>query len=119
MKKVLGMVVLVAGMARPADLYVPSQYGTIAAAINAAATGDTVWVADGTWTGIGNKDLSWSWKKITVRSVNGPNNCTIDCEHSGRGFYLSNAGDCGTISGFMMRMGMLKEVFFYGLSSYS
>ncbi|MDI6752017.1 MAG: hypothetical protein QME07_04075 [bacterium] len=44
MKKVLGLVILVGmvGVIEAADLYVPSQYGTISAAINAAATGDTV-----------------------------------------------------------------------------
>jgi len=105
MKKILVLVVLVAGMAKAADLYVPSQYGTIAAAISAAVTGDTVWVADGTYIGAGNKDLTWSGKKITVRSVNGPNNCIIDCQNSGRGFYFDNAYDCGTISGFMIRNG--------------
>ncbi|MFH0774646.1 MAG: hypothetical protein V2A53_04015 [bacterium] len=67
MKKVA---VLVAGMARPADLYVPSGYPTIQAAISAAITGDTVWVADGTYTGTGNKNLGWTGKKITVNSVN-------------------------------------------------
>ena len=105
MRKVLGLVVLVAGMARAADLYVPSQYGTIAAAISAAITGDTVWVGDGVWTGASNKNLSWTGKKITVRSVNGPNNCIIDCQNSGRGFYLNDAYDCGTISGFTIRNG--------------
>ncbi len=87
------------------DIYVPGNYTTIQAAINAATTGDTVWVANGTWTGTGNKNLTWSGKKITVRSENGLNNCIIDCQNSGRGFYLNNAGNCGTISGFTIRNG--------------
>jgi len=53
--------------------------------VNAANTGDTVWVADGTYTKEGNKNLTWSGKHITVRSLNGPSNCIIDCQNAGRG----------------------------------
>ncbi|MEW6607812.1 MAG: right-handed parallel beta-helix repeat-containing protein, partial [bacterium] len=89
-----------------ATLRVPQDYSTIQAAINAANNGDTVLVANGTYAGTGNKELTWSGKVITVRSVNGPDNCIIDCENSGnRAFYFSNAGNCGTISGFTMRNG--------------
>ncbi|MDI6752036.1 MAG: carboxypeptidase regulatory-like domain-containing protein [bacterium] len=83
----------------------------ILAAIQAATTGDTVWVADGTYTGTGNKDLTWTGKQITVRSVNGPANCIIDCQNSGRGFFLNGAGDCGTISGFTIRNGYVTGAF--------
>ncbi len=102
---ILGVLLGMVKIASAADIYVPGNYTTIQAAINAAVTGDTVWVADGTWTGTGNKELTWSGKKITVRSVNGANNCIIDCQNSGRGFYLNGAGDCGTISGFTIRNG--------------
>jgi predicted outer membrane repeat protein len=75
--------------------------------INAAVTGDTVWVADGTYAGTGNKNLSWSGKHITVRSVNGANNCIIDCENSGRGFYFNSTGQTAAdrIEGFTIRNG--------------
>ncbi|MFH0774079.1 MAG: hypothetical protein V2A53_01095 [bacterium] len=81
------------------------SYTTIQAGVNVCPNEGTVWVENGTYIGAGNKDLTWSGKKITVRSVNGVANCIIDCEHSGRGFYLYNAYDCGTISGFMIRNG--------------
>ncbi|MEW6481588.1 MAG: hypothetical protein AB1397_01035 [bacterium] len=83
MKKFLCFLVLGA-LGYGADLYVPSQYTTIQSAINAANNGDTVWVADGTYRGTGNKDLTWTGKHITVRSENGPNNCIIDCQGLGR-----------------------------------
>ncbi|MBU1262046.1 hypothetical protein KKG61_04310 [bacterium] len=58
MKKILVlMVFLVVGvgsLVSAADLYVPGSYPTIQAGINAAVTGDTVWVANG--------DLYWDWE---------------------------------------------------------
>ncbi len=58
----------------------PGEYYTIQAAITDASTGDTVLVADGTYTGIGNRDLSWSGKYLTIKSENGPTKSIIDCE---------------------------------------
>jgi hypothetical protein len=113
MKRVLLLAILAAGFANGADLYVPSQYTTIQAGIDAATTGDTVWVADGTYTGTGNKELTWSGavKHITVRSVNGANNCIIDCQGSGRGFYFYNTGQNSSdlIQGFTIRNGNVSD----------
>lgn len=62
---------------------------TIQAAMNLALTGDTVLVADGIYTGAGNK---WLWfpggQNFTLRSENGPENCCIDLEDSGVAFFL-------------------------------
>lgn len=75
-------------------LRVPEDYPTIQAAIDAATVdGDAVLVADGTYTGSGNKDLDLKGKSVTVSSRNGPANCVIDCEGSGRGFIFLQNGE--------------------------
>ncbi|HVP11760.1 MAG TPA: M28 family peptidase, partial [Phycisphaerae bacterium] len=45
-------------------------------------------VADGVYTGTGNKDLDFGGKPVTVRSASGAANCVIDCQGAGRGFYF-------------------------------
>jgi hypothetical protein len=62
------------------------DYPTIQAAIAASNNGDTVLVADGIYTGNGNRNINFQNRKITLRSKNGPANCIIDCEHAGRAF---------------------------------
>ncbi len=96
-------------------IYVPGDYATIREAINAAGDGDTVLVADGTYTATeGDVNLSWdgNLKHITVRSENGPDNCIIDClyqrEPVGRGssaFYFDNTNQDNTdiIDGFTIQ----------------
>jgi parallel beta-helix repeat protein/predicted outer membrane repeat protein len=64
----------------PRDINVPGDYNTIQQAIDAAWDGSTVWISDGTYTGAGNRDIDFKGRIITVRSVNGPNNCIINCQ---------------------------------------
>jgi len=88
-------------------LRVPSDYLTIQAAIDAAVNEDIVLVGDGVYTGLGNKDLDFKGKAITVISVNGPTNTIIDCEDSGRGFYFHNGeGSDSIVSGFTIKNGL-------------
>ena len=92
------------------ELHVPSEYDTIQAAINAAISGATILVADGTYTGTGNKDLDFGGKDITVRSENGPSGCVIDCEDSGRGYYFySGETAAAIVEGFTIRNGHVSD----------
>lgn len=61
-------------------IHVPGDYDTIQAGIDAAVDGDTVLVADGTYTGDGNRDMDFGGKAIVVKSENGPEFTIIDCE---------------------------------------
>ena len=84
-------------------IHVPGDSITIQAGINGAVDGDTVLVADGIYTGEGNRDISFD-KTIVVISQNGSSNCIIDCEGSEadphRGFQFNWASHNITIQGF-------------------
>jgi subtilisin family serine protease len=69
---------------------VPGVYPTIQAAIDDAWTGDTIWVADGTYSGEGNVEIDFGGREITVRSENGPGACIIDGRGGERAFYFHN-----------------------------
>jgi predicted outer membrane repeat protein len=77
-------------------LLVPGQYGTIQAAIDAAVDGDEVVIADGVYTGVGNKNLDFAGKAIMVRSAGGdPGLCIIHCQGAGRGFFFHSGEAAG------------------------
>ena len=101
---VAAVLVLLAAGTAAGDTYVvqPDGFGdypTIQAAVDAAAHGDIIELADGTFTGDGNRDIVVPaiYLRIRGQSANYMN-CIIDCgggpgeEH--RGFHLT--GDLGT-----------------------
>jgi hypothetical protein len=79
----------------------PADFSTIQAAIDDANNGDTVVVADGRYTGQGNRDIDFLGKAITVRSENGPERCIIDCNGSEgdwhRGFIFKSGEDPNSV----------------------
>jgi len=103
-------------------IHVPTGQPTIQAGIDAASNGDTVLLADGTYTGPGNRDIDFQGKTITIRSQNGRDFCTIDCEADGdnphRAFLLnSGEGPETVIEGLTFANGFAPELggnYYYG-----
>ncbi len=98
----------------PIDVYVPSQFPTIQDAVDYLWYRGTVWVADGIYTGNGNRDIDFGGRAITVRSVNGPNNCIINCQGSydefHRGFVFRNDEDANSVlQGFTITYGFYRR----------
>ena len=71
-------------------LHVPGEYMNIQAGILAAGTGDTVMIADGTYSGTGNVGLDFEGTDIVLMSENGPLNCIIDLAWGINAFYFHN-----------------------------
>ncbi|MBC8492033.1 MAG: right-handed parallel beta-helix repeat-containing protein [Candidatus Marinimicrobia bacterium] len=106
---IMGIFIL-ASLAVSATIHIPGDYPTIQAGIDAAVNGDTVLVANGTYTGTGNKNLDFLGKAIVVKSENGPENCIIDCENDGRGFYFHlNETNASVLDGFTITNGHVSE----------
>ncbi|MBN1766768.1 MAG: hypothetical protein JW860_16055 [Sedimentisphaerales bacterium] len=61
-------------------MYVPADYPSIGLAVHNAFDGEEIIIADGVYTGDGNRDILLKGKAITIRSANGPENCIIDCD---------------------------------------
>ncbi|MHC4692227.1 MAG: right-handed parallel beta-helix repeat-containing protein, partial [Planctomycetota bacterium] len=86
------------------------DFNTIQAAIDDAYDGDTIIVADGIYTGDGNRDIDFLGKAITLCSENGPENCIIDCNGTEsephRGFYFHSQEDSNSVlAGFTVTNG--------------
>jgi len=72
--------------------------------------GDVIIVKDGTYTGTGNRDMDFGGSEICLRSANGPENCTINCEGTDqdqhRAFQFHNSeGEDTIVFGFTITGG--------------
>ncbi len=96
------LLLMIGGLSARAEvIHVPLDYPTIQDGIENAVGGDIILVADGTYSGPGNFDVSFQGKAVNVVSLNGPLNCVIDCMEQGSGFIFEFGEDAGSIlSGF-------------------
>ena len=89
-------------------------YCSIQTAIDNAVNTDEVIVADGIYTGPGNRDIDFGGRLITLRSANGPDNCIIDCQakaidpHRGFWFHGGETSDA-VLDGFTIRNGFVMD----------
>ena len=98
------------------DIRVPEDYPTIQEAIDTAGDGSTIIVADGVYTGKGNRDINFEGKAIIVLSENGPDNCIINCDNGGRGFVFNTYEENDSVlDGFTILNGRSSE---YGAGIY-
>ncbi|MFH1011656.1 MAG: right-handed parallel beta-helix repeat-containing protein, partial [bacterium] len=83
------------------------DFPTIQEAINAVADGDTIELTNGTFAGVGNRDIDYLGKVIVVRSQSGsPDSCIIDCNIDGRGFHFHSGEAAGsTLEGIKVTHG--------------
>jgi hypothetical protein len=83
---------------------------TIQGGINLAANGDIVSVAPGTYTGVGNRNVTFSGKNITVQSQAGPLFTVIDCQNLGNGFnFLTGETTTAVLDGFTIKNGQANK----------
>jgi len=83
-----------------------ADFTNIQDAIDYSRNGDEIVVCDGTYTGAKNRDLDFGGRAITLRSENGSDSCSIDCQNSGRGFYFHNSEtDSSVLDGFTIKNG--------------
>jgi parallel beta-helix repeat protein/predicted outer membrane repeat protein len=102
---VVFMTVFLLAILSPAEtfgqtIYVPDDFGTIQAALDAADDLYTIIVRDGTY----NPPRDWlnfEGKTLTLRSENGAESCIIDCESGGYGFVFDHGeSDASVVDGF-------------------
>jgi len=92
-----------------AVINVPADYPNIQQGIDASSNGDTVLVADGVYSGNGNRDITFGGKQIVLKSVNGPESAIIDCQgdqwNPRKGFLFVNEGRSTVVDGFTVKNG--------------
>ncbi len=86
-------VVLTVSAAGAATIHVPVDHASVGLAVAAAADGDTVQVAAGTYSGAGNHDIQIDGMGLVLIAPDGPELTIIDCQGLGLGFNIRNGAD--------------------------
>ncbi len=96
--------------------HVPGDYPTIQAGIDAAHVNDVVLVAAGTYSGLGNVDLDFAGKAITVRGENGQ--AIINDSRGGTQLVYFHSGETAQsiFEGFVANLGYIQGVVVDGSS---
>lgn len=85
-------------------------FKTIKEALFAAGDDDLVLVADGIYTGTGNRDMDFNGDELFLKSENGPANCTIDCGSLGRAFVFESSETADSVlDGFTIQNGSADD----------
>ena len=86
------------------------EYLTIQGGLDAAATGDTVLVAAGTYSGGGNRALDFDGRRILLSAPAGPGSTTIDCGLVARAFNFHSGEDTtAVVRGFTITHGHASQ----------
>ncbi|MHC5145462.1 MAG: right-handed parallel beta-helix repeat-containing protein, partial [Planctomycetota bacterium] len=74
---------------------------TLQHALSYVNEGGTLLLADGVYSGPGNRNIDLKGKAVTIKSINGPDNCTLDLNADpnspARGFLFRNGEDADTV----------------------
>jgi predicted outer membrane repeat protein len=105
----LGILALASSVAARTWYITPDRTGdapTIQAGIDSAAAGDTLLLADGTYTGGGNWDIQYKGKPVVISSEGStPDLCIIECGGH-RGFaFIANEGPESVLQGVTVKEG--------------
>lgn len=98
--------VMTSGNDSTGDGHLFNPYATIQKAVVEARNGDTVMVHDGLYQGDNNKTINFKYKRLVIKSQNGPEKTVIDCQGENWAFLINNGDDTTTvIEGFTITNG--------------